>query len=124
MKRPRRFTRIALFERVHPVKGVQIMLRTHGMCNTITSLDQAMPTFSAEQRRECSRVMIRELSNELTETVRRHVQQKIPTIDPHASLAELIAGRDWIFEGGNYHTDVSHLEFRREVCPFPRSPGQ
>ena len=102
-------TRIALFERVHPVKGVRIMLRTHGMCNTITSLDQAMPSFSAEQRRECAREMVREMHGELTETVRRHVQQKIPTIEPTTSLTELIAGRDWIFEGGNYHTDVSHL---------------
>jgi hypothetical protein len=62
--------------------------------------------------------MVWELHQELTETVRRHVQQKIPTIDPTASLAELIAGRDWIFEGGNYHTDVSHLS---SVVRFARA---
>jgi hypothetical protein len=103
---------------VHPVKGVQMLLRTHGMCNTITSLDQAMPSLSAEQRRECAKVMIRELYGELTETVRRHVQQRIPTIEPQAGLRELVKGRDWLFEGGNYHTDVSHLN---SVVRFARS---
>jgi hypothetical protein len=111
-------TRVALFERVHPVKGVQMMLRTHGMCNTITSLDQAMPALSAGQRRECAKVMVRELYSELTETVRRHVQQRIPTIEPKASLRELVKGREWLFEGGNYHTDVSHLN---SVVRFARS---
>lgn len=111
-------TRVALFERVHPVKGVQMMLRSHGMCNTITSLDQAMPSLSAEQRRQCANVMVRELYDDLTETVRRNVQQRIPTIEPNAGLRELITGRDWLFEGGNYHTDVSHLN---SVVRFARS---
>ena len=111
-------TRIALFDRVHPLKGVERMLKSHGMCNTITSLDQAMPSLSAEQRRECAKVMVRELYDELTETVRRHVQQRIPTIEPQSDLGELVTGRDWLFEGGNYHTDVSHLN---SVVRFARS---
>lgn len=111
-------TRIALFDRVHPVKGVQMMLQTHGMCNTITSLDQAMPGLSAQQRRECARTMIRTLYGELVETVRRHVQQRIPTIEPQLGLRALIAGRGWLFEGGNYHTDVSHLN---SIVRFARS---
>ena len=110
--------RVALYERVHPVKGVQMLLRTNGMCNTITSLDQAMPSLSAEQRRECAQVMVRQLYKDLSETVRRHVQQRIPTIVPTAGLRELISGRDWLFEGGNYHTDVSHLN---SVVRFARS---
>ncbi|MCA9024986.1 MAG: hypothetical protein KDA86_07215 [Planctomycetaceae bacterium] len=109
---------IALFERVHPLKGVKMMLRSHGMCNTITSLDQAMGNLSVEQRSECARHMVRELYHDLTESVRRQVQEKVPLIEPNASLRELLRGRDWLLEGGNYHIDVSHLS---SVVRFARS---
>lgn len=117
-ERSQEIVRVALYEKVHPVKGVQMLLRTNGMCNTITSLDQVMPSLSAEQRRQCAQVMVRQLYNDLTDTVRRHVQQRIPTIEPTAGLRELVTARDWLFEGGNYHTDVSHLN---SVVRFARS---
>lgn len=117
-ERSEEIMRVALFEKVHPVRGVQMMLRTHGMCNTITSLDQVMPTLSSEQRRDCAKVMVRELYEELRETVCRHVQQRIPTTEPGSSLRELVTARPWIFEGGNYHIDVSHLN---SVVRFARS---
>jgi len=46
------------------------------------------------------------------------VQQRVPTVSPDASLRELLAGRDWLFEGGGYHIDVSHLS---SVVRFARS---
>lgn len=109
---------IALFETVHPLKGVKMLLRSHGMCNTITSLDQAMGNLSSEQRSECAKELVRELYHDLSESVRRQVQEKVPLIEPKASLQELLAGRDWLLEGGNYHIDVSHLS---SVVRFARS---
>ncbi|MGD9854006.1 MAG: hypothetical protein AB7U20_03560 [Planctomycetaceae bacterium] len=109
---------VALFERVHPVKGVQMMLRSHGICSTITSLDQAMGHLSAAQRQACAKVMVRQLYGDLTQNVRRQAQDRIPTLAPDATLRELIQGRDWLFEGGNYHIDVSHLS---SVVRFARS---
>ncbi len=109
---------IALFERVHPLKGVKMLLRAHGMCNTITSLDQAMGNLSVQQRSDCAKVLVRELYHDLTESVRRQVQEKMPLIEPNASLRELLTGRDWILNGGNYHIDVSHL---CSVVRFARS---
>ncbi len=109
---------IALFERVHPLKGVKMILRSHGMCNTITSLDQAMGNLSVEQRSDCAKIMVQELYRDLTESVRRQVQEKMPLIEPSASLRELLTGRDWLLEGGNYHIDVSHLS---SVVRFARS---
>jgi hypothetical protein len=45
----------------------------------------------------------------------------MPTIEPDASLGELLRGREWLFEGGNYHIDVSHLSsvirFARSISP-------
>ncbi len=113
--------RMALFEQVHPVKGVQIMLQAHGTCSTITALDQLLPSLSAESREACAKVMVRHLYDELCQSVRRHVQERLPMTPPGESLRELMTGRDWLFEGGGYHVDVSHLNavvrFARSINP-------
>jgi hypothetical protein len=62
--------------------------------------------------------MVRSLYRDLTESVRRQVQQRVPMLSPDASLRELLAGREWIFQGGGYHIDVSHLH---SVIRFARS---
>lgn len=110
--------RIALFEGVHPVKGVEMMLRLHGTCSTITSLDQALANLPPVDRRACASLMVRELYRDLCENVQREVQQKLAMLPAGASLRELMAGRDWLFEKGNYHIDVSHLN---AVVRFARS---
>lgn len=109
---------LAMYQGVNPPKGVKIMLNGHGTCSTITALDQALPQMSPEHRTACSKLMVKSLYNDLIEAVKRHVEQKVPMIEPGASLKELITGRDWIFEGGNYHVDVSHLS---SVVRFARS---
>ncbi|MCA9055435.1 MAG: hypothetical protein KDA75_16455 [Planctomycetaceae bacterium] len=110
--------RIALFEGVHPIKGIEMMLRLHGTCSTITSLDQAIGQLPQDDRRACAALMVRELYRDLRENVEREVQQKLAMLPPGQSLRELIAGRDWLFNGGNYHIDVSHLN---AVVRFARS---
>jgi hypothetical protein len=110
--------RIALFEGVHPTKGLQMMLRLHGTCSSITSLDQALGNLKPEQRQACAAIMVRELYRDLRDNVERDVQQKLAMLPPDTPLRELIAGRDWLFEKGNYHIDVSHLN---AVVRFARS---
>ncbi|MDA7527560.1 hypothetical protein OAF42_04405 [Planctomicrobium sp.] len=109
---------LAMYQGVNPPKGVKIMLNGHGTCSTITALDQALPQMSSEHRTACSKLMVKSLYKDLVEAVKRHVEQKVPMIEPGASLKELLTGRDWIFEGGNYHVDVSHLN---SVVRFARS---
>ncbi len=109
---------MALFEGIHPEKGVQMMLRLHGTCSTITALDQAFANLSSEDRQRCARVLVRSLYEDLRGTVEREVQQKLAMIHPGESLRSLLTGRDWLFEGGNYHIDVSHLN---AVVRFSRS---
>jgi len=62
------------------------------------------------------------LYDDLKYTLQQEVQQKIATESPAESIRELIAGRDWLFEEGNYHIDVSHLN---AVVRFSRflNPG-
>jgi len=112
---------IALYQGVHPVKGIQLMLKAHGTCSTITAFDQATANLAPEQRQSCAKAMVRSLYNDLTESVQSSVQKRMAFLPPGGSLRELMSGRDWLFEGGNYHIDVSHLNsvvrFARTIEP-------
>jgi hypothetical protein len=112
---------LALYKGVHPVKGVQIQLRTHGTCSTITSLDQIFSRLSPTDRAGCAAVMVRSLHEDLLQSVQRDVSQRMPFAPPARSLRELISGRDWLFADNNYHIDCSHLH---AVVRFARSLSQ
>ena len=113
-----RIMQIALYQGVNAPKGIRMMLKSHGTCSTITALDQVLANLNQEQRQECAKVMVRSLYRDLSESVRRQVQQRVPMLPPDVSLRELLAGREWIFQGGGYHIDVSHLH---SVIRFARS---
>lgn len=100
---------VALFDGANPAKGVEWMLRTHGTCSTITSLEQQMARIPAEDRKRCAAILVKHLYNDLTESVRADVQRRMALAPPADTLREAIAGRDWLFQDGNYHIDVSHL---------------
>lgn len=100
---------LAFYKMVHPVKGLRILLKTHGTCSTITALDQAFMNLSPEQRAECAAILVRTLHSDLLQSIDREVKQRIPFAEPAKTLRELTAGRDWLFQDNNYHIDVSHL---------------
>ena len=112
---------LAFYKLVHPVKGMQIMLKTHGTCSTITALDQAFMNLSPEQRSACAALLVRTLHGDLLQSIQREVKQRIPVAAPVKTLRELTAGRDWLFAENNYHIDVSHLHstvrFARSLTP-------
>lgn len=112
---------LGLFKGVHPTKGLQVMLRTHGTCSTITSLDQQFAQLKAEDRAACAALLVRQLHEDLLQSVQHEVKQRMPLDKPADTLRELIEGRDWLFEDNNYHIDVSHLHatvrFARSLSP-------
>lgn len=100
---------IALYDGANPIRGLQLLLKTNGTCNTITTLDQMMPQLSADERKQAAAIMVRHLYDDLQSNVQADVQKRMPFAPPGGSLRELITGRDWLFQDGNYHIDVSHL---------------
>ena len=100
---------VALNEGANPLKGLELMLRTHGTCSTITALDQQIHQMSPDVRKKAASLLIDEIYDDLGHTLRREVEQKLALSLASESLRELITGRDWLFEEGNYHIDVSHL---------------
>ena len=111
---------IALHEGAHPVKGLELMLRTYGICNTITTFDQALQQqlLKGDDQKLAAALLVKELYQDLTHTLSHEVQNRIAMAPPGASIRELIAGRDWLFENDNYHIDVSHLN---SVVRFARA---
>lgn len=100
---------IALYEGANPVKGLELLLQSHGTCNTITAMDQAAPQLKPEDRKRAAALLVREIYKDLRETLNRDVQSRLAGTPPADSVRELIADRDFLFAEGNYHIDVSHL---------------
>ena len=100
---------VALFDGANPAKGIEWMLKTHGTCSTITSLEQQMARLPAEDRKRCAAILVKHLYTDITDSVQADVQRRMALAPPTDSLREAIAGRDWLFQEGNYHIDVSHL---------------
>lgn len=109
---------IAFFQGVHPVKGIEMLLASHGTCSTITSFDQNMGNMTPEARKNCAAVLVRELYDDLRSTLEQEVQRRYPMNPPGQSIRELIAGRDFLFADDSYHIDVSHLN---SVVRFART---
>lgn len=115
---------IALYEGANPVKGLQFLLQSNGTCNTITAMDQAMQGLEPMNRQKAAAMIVSHLYDELIMTVKAEVERRMP-LPPSAqepTLRELIMGREWLFQEGNYHIDVSHLN---SVVRFARflEPG-
>lgn len=100
---------VALYERAHPVKGLELMLQSRGTCNTITAFDQAVAQISPEDRIRGAALLVRHLYGELFQSVCRDVERRQSAPCTSKTLREAISGRDWLFDDGNYHIDVSHL---------------
>jgi hypothetical protein len=100
---------VALYEGANPVKGLEMMLRSHGTCNTVTALDQQIQQLEPEDRKRAACLLVNELYNDLCQTIRHEVEQRMALAAPGDSLRELMTGRDWLFADDNYHIDVSHL---------------
>lgn len=111
---------IALHEGAHPVKGLELMLKTYGICNTITTFDQALQQqlLKGEDQKRAAALLVKELYQDLTQTLGHEVQSRVAMVPPGSTIRELITGRDWLFENDNYHIDVSHLN---SVVRFARA---
>jgi hypothetical protein len=97
---------IAYMERVSPYKGFQMILSNYGICRAITSFGQ-FPT--REGRDESLRLLVRTLHSELVESLKRVIAKNEDQAPDTHSIPELMAGRDWLFEGHSYYVDTSHL---------------
>lgn len=97
---------IAYREGVHPRKGFELILEHRGICNAITWFG-ALP--HGDARRTCLILLVRALYDELAASLRGHVARVEGAEPAAAAVADLIAGRDWLFAENNYHVDTTHI---------------
>ena len=97
---------VALHERVHPVRGYQMVLATHGSCRAITCLDQYPDPDTREAALE---LLTRALHTELTENLARVIEKQEGAPPADRSMTALLSGRDWLFGEYDYYIDTSHL---------------
>jgi hypothetical protein len=97
---------IALGERVHPRKGLELVIAQHGICRAITYFEQYP---DLEDREACVILLVRTLHSELITSlssaiIRREAQS--PTAN---SVPGLIQGREWLFGDFDTYADTSHV---------------
>lgn len=101
--------RVCLYEMADPILGFEIMLKTRGTCNTITTLDQSLQHLDKESSVKAAELILAHLYDELVENILYHYERLEKPVDKNSSVLELIKDNDWLFENDNYHIDVSHL---------------
>ena len=112
---------VALHDGANRIAGLRILLATHGTCNTITTTDQVLHLMTPDERRRTAALLVRDVYAGLAANLERDVESRLAGLSAPSSVRELIANRDWLFENGNYHIDVSHLHsvvrFARALTP-------
>jgi hypothetical protein len=97
---------IALGERVHPPKGLELVIAQHGICRAITYFEQYP---DLEQREACLILLVRTLHAEIVSNLKRAIEQREGQAPGASSIPELMAGRDWLFGEYDAYVDTSHV---------------
>ena len=101
-----RVIEIAFHERVNPRKGFELILEHHGVCRAITLFGSNRDYTS---RPHCLQLLVRTLYAQLTASLKDTVVSVEGSVPDSPSLAELIAGRPWLFDGNSSYVDSTHL---------------
>ena len=97
---------IAFYEQANPRKGFELILANHGLCRAITSFSQYP---NVEGREESAKLLIHTLQGNLVASLKHVISQREGQAPETQRLAELVKGRDWLFEGNSYYIDSTHV---------------
>jgi len=109
-----RVIEIAFDEGVNPRKGFELILAHHGICSAITWFGANRDSRS---RQECLRLLVQALYREIASALRRAVTSVEGREPQTGRVADLIADRDWLFEGMNSYTDATHVTSILRLAP-------
>jgi hypothetical protein len=100
---------VAFNHGVHPGRGFELILEHYGTCSAISAFE-GLPGQDEAVRVACAERLIRRLHRDVAANLRADIANRgQPAPREGASLAEVIAGRGWLFAEDSYHIDVSHL---------------
>jgi len=101
-----RVIEIAFQEGANPRKGFELILEHHGICRAITWFGSNR---DYDSRQACLKLLVRTLHRELAAALKETIAAREGAVPQTGSVSELIAGRDWLFEGTSYYIDSTHL---------------
>jgi hypothetical protein len=97
---------IALQEGVNPRRGFELLLEHRGICQAI---DFAGQYPDRGRRIEFLRTLVRALYQDLVHHLTEAITETEGQPPGTGQVVALIAGRGWLFAGGRYYTENSHL---------------
>lgn len=103
------FIGIGIGESLNPEGGYRLVLDRFGTCNAITSYDSHAPQLAPQHQQAMATLLVNHFYKELTSNLAEVIFREEGTRTSEESLSELIADRDWLFSGGAYHIDTTHL---------------
>ena len=105
---------IALVEGVNLRKGFQLLLEHRGICQGV---DFVTKCADRENRVMFLQMLVRAFYSQLAAQLREAIASVKGEIPETSRVVELIAGRDWLFEGGNLYIENSHLVSILQASP-------
>lgn len=100
---------VALYEGVHPRLGFELVLKSFGLCNAITTFDAQMHQRPRSERAQVATLLVRQIHGDLFRSLREYLEKKRGKPPQETTIAALVADRDWLFDDNEYHIDTSHL---------------
>lgn len=111
---------VAFQEGVHPAKGLELMIRHHGMCRAIT----AFGMYAVEKNREeCFALLVNALYSEIVERMSRVIESQEGAAPIATRLPEFMKDREWLFGEYDYYVDTSHLTSLIPYCMDVKDEG-
>jgi hypothetical protein len=100
---------VALHERVDIGRGYELVLKTYGTCNAITTFDSSVARRPRHEQAPAARLLLRQVHTDLVANVRADIARQEGSQPNETTLKGLVEDRDWLFQEHSYHLDTTHL---------------
>ena len=100
---------VTFFQQAAPEIGYPLLIERQGTCASITAFERDIRQMEPQQQKQLAKILVDHLYEELTTNIRGHVEEVEKAPAETDSLAQLMATRPWLTEGGNHHLDTTHL---------------
>jgi hypothetical protein len=114
-----RVIEIAFQEGVNPRKGFELILEHHGICRAISWFEANR---DYDSRQKSLRLLVQTLYGQIASAMKETIASAEGTAPQTNSLAELMAGRAWLFEANSSYTDSTHLTSVLRFTPELEDP--
>ncbi len=111
---------IAFQEGVHPLKGLELILAKYGTCRAISAFAMS----AVEKDREpCIALLVRDVHYEIVRRLSDTIEHEEGARPASDSIADLAAGREWLFGEYSSYVDTSHLVSVLQYTPEVSEPS-